>query len=307
VSFDARLRRRLKLRDLDTLMVVARTQSMAKAAIELSMSQPAVSKAIADMEHTLGVCLLDRTSQGVEPTLYGHVVLKWANAIFDDLRQSVKEIEFVADPTAGELRIGVPEPLVAGLLPAIMEQLEQKYPRISFQITQALSPQLPKELRNRTVDLLLTRVELPLQDADLEAEILFNEPVFVAAALTNPWCARRGPIRLCELMEEPWSLPRPDSMGGTIVAEIFRASGLEPPRARVSGNSIQMHMALLATGRYMTVFPRSVICFAADRYSIRTTSRKAAQNAPSNWNRDAAKSNEESGHANFHQLRAPSH
>ena len=241
------------------------------------MSQPAVSKAIADLEHTLGVRLLDRTSQGVEPTPYGQVLLKWGNAIFDDIRQSVKEIEFIADPTSGELRIGVTEPVVAGLLPAIIERLEQRYPRISFEITQALTPQLPNALRERTVDLLLTRIELPSQEADLEVEILFNEPAYIVAARTNRWITRRVPIRLKDLIKEPWTLPRPDSLGGIIAREIFRASGLEPPHVRISTNSVAMQIALLESGRYLTVLPRSVMCFAADRYAIRTVPVKLPQ------------------------------
>ena len=103
---DERIGRRLRLRDLHILMSVARCGGMGKAAAELAVSQPAISKAIADMEHTFGVRLLDRTAQGVEPTLYGRALLKWGAAVFDDLRQGVKEIEFLADPAAGELRIG---------------------------------------------------------------------------------------------------------------------------------------------------------------------------------------------------------
>src|SRR5262245_6654742 len=120
MAWDARIRRRLKLRDLDTLLAVARSGSMAKAARELSVSQPAVSKAIADIEHTLGIPLFDRTAQGVEPTLYGRTLLKWAVAVFDDVRQGVKELEFLADPTAGEISIGATEPMVAGVLPVII-------------------------------------------------------------------------------------------------------------------------------------------------------------------------------------------
>ena len=88
---DARIRRRLRLRDLDTLIAVAETGSMAKAAAQLAVSQPAVSKAIAEMERTLGHCLLDRTSQGVEPNLYGRALLKWARAVFDDVHRGVAE------------------------------------------------------------------------------------------------------------------------------------------------------------------------------------------------------------------------
>jgi molybdenum-dependent DNA-binding transcriptional regulator ModE len=67
VAHSSRIWRRLKLRDLETLLAVAQWGSMAKAAVHLSVSQPAVSKAIADMEHVLGVRLLDRSAQGVEP------------------------------------------------------------------------------------------------------------------------------------------------------------------------------------------------------------------------------------------------
>jgi DNA-binding transcriptional LysR family regulator len=85
IPLEERVMRRLKLRELRILMTVVHAGSMGKAAAELALSQPAVSKAIAEMEYTLGVALLDRTPQGVEPTLYGRVLLKWAVAAFDDL------------------------------------------------------------------------------------------------------------------------------------------------------------------------------------------------------------------------------
>src|ERR1044072_8357251 len=91
--WDERVLRRLKLRDLRVLMAVAQSGSMGKTAAELAMSQPAVSKAIAEMEHALGVHLLNRTAQGVEPSLYGRALLKWATVVFDDLRQALREIE----------------------------------------------------------------------------------------------------------------------------------------------------------------------------------------------------------------------
>jgi DNA-binding transcriptional LysR family regulator len=67
VPFDDRARRRFKLRDLDVLMAVIDAGSMGKAAARLGMAQPAVSKAVADLEHMLGARLLDRSRQGVEP------------------------------------------------------------------------------------------------------------------------------------------------------------------------------------------------------------------------------------------------
>ena len=82
-----------------------------------------ISKTIADLEHTLGVRLLDRTPRGVEPTIYGKALLKRSLGVFDELRQSVKEIEFLADPGTGELRVGFGEVTAAGLVPVAIDRL----------------------------------------------------------------------------------------------------------------------------------------------------------------------------------------
>src|SRR6266852_4572567 len=134
--------RRLKLRQLNVLVAVVRWGSMAKAAEHLAISQPVVSKAIADLENTLGVRLLDLHPQGVEPTLYGRALLKRSVAIFNDLRTSVSELEFLADPTSGELRIGSTEPMMAGLLTVIVDRLSQQHPRLAFTVTHGDPPTL---------------------------------------------------------------------------------------------------------------------------------------------------------------------
>ena len=100
-----RIGRRIKLRDLHIALVEMQTGSMLKAAEHLAISQPVVSKVIADLEHALGVRLFDRSRRGVEPMLAGRALLNCARAAFDELRQGVKEVEFLTDPTAGELRI----------------------------------------------------------------------------------------------------------------------------------------------------------------------------------------------------------
>jgi DNA-binding transcriptional LysR family regulator len=97
---------RLKLHDLHVLMAVTQAGSMSKAAALLNTTQPAISRSIAELERTVGVRLLDRNAQGVKPTEYGRALLNGGVAVFDDLRQAVKNIEFLADPTAGEVRIG---------------------------------------------------------------------------------------------------------------------------------------------------------------------------------------------------------
>src|SRR5262245_48011776 len=92
-----RTRRRLKLRQLEILLPVADTCSMAKGATRLAISQPAISRAVADAEHTLGVPLFERGRQGVKATQYGSALLKRGIAAFDEIDQGVRDIEFLAD------------------------------------------------------------------------------------------------------------------------------------------------------------------------------------------------------------------
>ena len=129
-----RIGRRMKLQDLHVLMTVVQAGSMGKAAQRLNTTQPNISRSIADLEHALGVRLLDRHRQGVEPTEYGRALLDGGVAVFDDLRQAVKNIEFLADPTAGEVRIGSTPFLAASFVSAVVDRLSRRYPRIVFHV-----------------------------------------------------------------------------------------------------------------------------------------------------------------------------
>ena len=93
MSWDQRVGRRLKLRDLHILMEVATAGTMGKAAERLNISQPVCLETVASLEHTLGVRLLDRTMQGVELTDYGRAALKCGVAVFDELKKGVEEID----------------------------------------------------------------------------------------------------------------------------------------------------------------------------------------------------------------------
>ena len=164
VHWADRIGRRLKLRDLHILFAVVQWGSMAKAAHHLAISQPVVSASIGGLEQTLGVRLLDRSRRGVEPTMYGRALLNHGLAAFDALRQGVKEIEFLADPTVGELRIGCPEWIAAGLLPAIIDRLLQQHPRLVFYVNQTITAMSEfRELRQRNLDVVLGRLRRPLR------------------------------------------------------------------------------------------------------------------------------------------------
>src|SRR5882672_11858664 len=122
-----RIGRSTKLHDLHVLMAVVQAGSMNKAAVLLDTTQPAVSKSIAELERSVGVRLLDRNAQGVSPTAYGRALLDGGTAVFDDLHQAVKNIEFLADPAAGEVRIGSAAVHAMTFVSAVIERLSQHY------------------------------------------------------------------------------------------------------------------------------------------------------------------------------------
>jgi DNA-binding transcriptional LysR family regulator len=182
-----RIGRRIRLRDLHILLVVAERGSMAKAAAHLAISHPVVSKTISDLERSLGVRLFDRNSQGVELTNYGRALLECGVTVFDEMRQGLKRIEFLADPASGELRIGCPEITMAGLMPAIVERFSRQYPGIRLHVVLANIAMLQfQDLRERKVDLLIGRMPQPFVEDDLTAEILFDEPFVAVAGMGAP-------------------------------------------------------------------------------------------------------------------------
>ena len=136
VNWESRIGRRLRLRDLHIFFGVVQWGSMAKAARELGMSQPTVSEVIADLEHTLGVPLLERSPKGVQLTHYGRVLHSRANSAFDELRQGVRDIEFLADPNVGEIHMACPESISAGFLPDVIAEFADKARLIAFQVVE---------------------------------------------------------------------------------------------------------------------------------------------------------------------------
>jgi DNA-binding transcriptional LysR family regulator len=259
---------RMRLQDLHVLMTVAQAGSMGKAARMLNTTQPNVSRAIGDLEHALGVRLLDRHRQGVEPTECGRALLSCGAAVFDDLRQGVQRIEFLADPTAGEVRIGSTPFLAASFVSTLIDRLSRRHPRIAFHLVTGYVEPLHRELTERRVDLLVVRSPGPNTDKRLDFEFLYEDRYVVVAGAKNPW-ARRRKILISDLAEETWVLPPPESVIGSIIEKTFRARGLGYPRATVVTDSPHMRVSLLETGRFITVFPASALRFLTSGPALR--------------------------------------
>jgi DNA-binding transcriptional LysR family regulator len=272
IDWESQIGRRLKLRDLHVFSTVVQFGSMAKAARHLGVSHPAVSEVVADLEHALGVRLLDRSARGIEPTIYGDALLKRSVAVFDELKQSIRDIQFLSDATTGEVRVGCMEgPLWFTVLPDVILRFSKQYPRIAVHTDLIDHSDAFLGLRERRYDCVLVIVrKRPHDEAadDLNVEILYDDERSVAAGAHSKWVHRRK-IDLAELIDEPWVSVGPTSWYRTQSEEIWRARGLSRPRPMVTTDSILLRARLVAGGPYLAIFGTSVLRrLIAENYEI---------------------------------------
>lgn len=264
-----KLKRRLKLRDLDTLMTVVSAGGMHKAAEQLHVSQPAVSKAIAYLESMLGVRLLERSRQGIEVTRYGEALLKRATSMFDELQQSARELEHLADPEGGELSYGCGESANAGLACIVVERLTRQYPRLRFNVESGdWTVLLSHFLRERLCELVITRPWEPTFDPDISGEPLFRDQLRVVVGRDHRMASRRK-IGLAELANERWILSQNEVRSDSPVVEAFAAAGLGTPTCAILTGSLNVRYSLLATGRFVTMMPHSLLELGAVRLPVK--------------------------------------
>jgi len=287
--------RPMKLHNLHVLVSVVQAGGMGRAARRLNTSQSAISRSIAELEHAFGVRLLDRSRQGVEPTQYGRVLLGCAAAVFDELRQGAKSIEFLADPTGGEIRVAGNEYIIAGLIATVFGRLRQQYPGIAIDVAPAgVISEQHRALRERKVDLVVGRVGQSHEE-DIDIEVLFNDCITVVAGLENPW-SRRRKIHLSELADEPWALPPADTPVGVLVDELFRARGLRHGE-RLGSLGLLAGRERIFSGPYAQL----LVALWHKSSAVQDSARKVVDAALAGRDHDAQESNHQPGGAAIHR------
>jgi DNA-binding transcriptional LysR family regulator len=272
IDWENQIGRRLRFRDLHVFFTVVRHGSMAKAAVELGVTAPTVSEVIADLERAVGVRLLERGPKGAELTLYGRAFLKRGTAAFDELRQGIRDIEFLSDPTVGEVRIGCDESIAAATLPLIIERFAREYPGVALNVEDIDLRNYPPDVRELGFDLVLTRIRGPGEESDpfndLNAEILLHDRLVVAAGAQSRWAHRRK-IDIADLADEPWILSGPNTWNYRVVAEAFRKRGTSMPKVCLKTLSVHLRTNLLTGGQFITAFPNSVVDLYARRFGLK--------------------------------------
>lgn len=251
------------------LMAVAEVGSMRKAAAALNTTQPSVSRAVAELEESLGLPLFERDARGVELTQYGRALLEGSVDIFDNLRQTMQKIEFLADPEAGDVRIACGFHIASSFVAGVVERVSERYPRIAFRILGLESnQQIYSGLLARDVDLVVARSPDEELKDQVEFEYLYDDFNFVVAGVGHR-LARRRRLNLADLAAEAWVLPPAGAAPGKLFDDAFRARGVEPPRRAVTATQPDVRMRLLANGRFLTIFPTSVLAMSQRRDDIK--------------------------------------
>jgi DNA-binding transcriptional LysR family regulator len=226
-----------------------------------------VSKAISDIEHTIGVRLLNRSADGAALTDYGRALVRRGISAFDELSQVVRDIDILSDPTAGQVTIGCPEAIASGVLGAVLARFCAQFPRVAVNVEEANN--LAHEyrmLRERKVDLLLGAIMRPFVEEDLDAQVVYKDRPYITAAATNRSALRRR-VEVAELLEQRWVLPG-ESILRSVLEEALEARGFGLPKIGVKSYSVHQRISLLATGRFVSADSRSVLRYNGAASSV---------------------------------------
>ncbi len=219
---------RIKMRHLRCLLAVAEHGSSIRAAQALSVTQPAVSKALAELEEIVGKPLFARSRKGFEINMAGRVLLRHASRSIQVLGEGVQELAEAQAKEAPPIAIGALPTAAAALLPRAVAAYRAKHPAVQIKVRTGTNVQLIGALRRGELDLVLGRLSEPSGMKGLTFEHLYSEPLVFAVKPSHP-LLRRKALALADLLE--WCLLLPDT--GTSVREaadrFFLTAGIGLP------------------------------------------------------------------------------
>jgi DNA-binding transcriptional LysR family regulator len=260
-SLVQRLPRHLKLGELRVYVAVLEHRSFRKAAAALHLTQPAVTKAIASLEATLGFRLFDRIANGVELTVHGAAFAPRAAAVFEELRRAAQELTLIDRGDSGTLRVGiVPMPAIP-FLPVALGRLADRHPGMLASVTEARESELLDRLRRRDVEVAILRMALVDPPGDLRVERLFDERLCVVARREHP-LAGRADLDWAELLRQRWVMPPADCYFFEHVQRTLDRLGLPMPAHTVEAYSIHIQFGMVLHAGLLSFGMRSQVSFA---------------------------------------------
>ncbi len=256
---DAFLVSRLRFRHLSVIEALHSLRSIRKAARVLHLSEPAVSKALREIEASFGFRLFERSAAGVLPTPQGQAVVEGATLLLNSLRH----VRRAAQAAGGGLllRLGAIPFLGVTLLPQLLHSLQRDDPQLRVELSEGSSPQLLSRLRDGEIDVLLTTLSTDLLSPEGAIGVAF-QPLFTEqlAVLAPPGhrLARRRKVDLAELVDEPWILPPGPTVTTVAMRDVFLARGLQPPVPWIESSGVHASLEFTAAGLGLCAAPMAL-------------------------------------------------
>lgn len=263
-----RLIRHLKLGELRAISEIARNGSLLAAAAALGTTQPALTRALAAAEATLGVRLFERLPRGVRPTLFGQALLRRIASIFSEIRGAADDIASLNGLSRGTISVGAVPLAAAGLLPESLQRLVAGRPGLRAEVLEGNPEILLNELRARRIEIIVGRVPPLERDRDLHWEVLYEEDLSVIVNHRHRLHRRRG-LRLRDLLDEPWILPPPATAFYTQVVALFEGAGAEIPAHQIRTLSVPLNLGMILRTNFLTVLPSSLITLGSLPQGVR--------------------------------------
>lgn len=226
---------RIKYRHLVCFLEVARQGSLAKAADQLAISQPALSKALKELEGLLGAVLFLRGKHGAQLSEAGVAFMRFAGPSVQALREGVNSLRSGEHETA-TVRLGVLSTAESLLMPEVLTRLHERHPALIVSVMTGPSAYLLSQLRVGEVDLVVGRMTDSPQIHGLSFEHLYNESMTLVARRDHPLLA--APLRRESLQDYPLVLPLAGTTIRAFADSLFVQYGIQPPRQRLETLSL---------------------------------------------------------------------
>lgn len=261
-DIDRVLRSNLKLRHLQLLVALDQFRHLGRAAEFLSLTQPAVSKSLAEIERMFELVLFVRSTRGTEPTPYGETVVRFARSVLSDFGRTRDEIAAVASGAAGRVSVGAMVVATPQLLSRAVALLKLRSAQTLVSIEEGDLTRLLPRLRVGELDLFVGRLEPGYAAPDLETEPLYDEPMRVISRPDHD-LARKAKPTWAELADLPWVVPPAWASSRIKLNQMFYKHGLNPPADLIESASFLVTLTFVRERAAIAFVARSVARFLA--------------------------------------------
>lgn len=248
------VRRRMSLRHLRTLIALKEAASLSAAAEVLHVTQPAVSKTLAEIEQGLGQTLFIRHGRGLRATALGERMVQLARKLEADLQRGGEDLAAMVRGAAGELLIGATNAALAHVMPEAMAQMKARYPHITLSVRTHALRDLFQELRQGRLDLVVARVSQDDPPADLESHTLIEQREALVISTHHP-LARARLVGWETLSEQTWIWPLPGTRSRALQDRLWAQRGIPLPRNVIETGDLMLSLSLMRRMPCLTIMP----------------------------------------------------